>query len=62
MNLMNVGEAERRLIPSSGIRGPVPLLIAIMTFVMVVVAAAGNSLGTCCAVTAQGPIRSAATA
>ncbi len=33
--------AERRLIPGRGLRGPVPLLIAIMVFVMVVTAAAG---------------------
>jgi cell division transport system permease protein len=41
---LTITDAERRLIPSSGIRGPVPLLIAIMTFVMVVVAAAGLAL------------------
>jgi cell division transport system permease protein len=41
MKPLTISEAERRLIPSSGVRGPVPLLIAIMTFVMVVVAAAG---------------------
>lgn len=39
-----VTDAERRLIPPSGVRGPVPVLIAIMTFVMVVVAAAGLAL------------------
>ena len=54
MNLMNVGEAERRLIPSSGIRGPVPLLIAIMTFVMVVVAAAGLALSNTASVVKTG--------
>jgi len=37
-------DAEKRLIPASGVRGPVPLLIAIMTFVMVVVGAAGLAL------------------
>ena len=37
-------DAEKRLIPPSGVRGPVPVLIAIMTFVMVVVAAAGLAL------------------
>ena len=44
MNQLFVTDAERRLIPSSGVRGPVPVLIAIMTFVMVVVAAAGIAL------------------
>ena len=40
-----VTDAERRLIPPGGrLRGPVPVLIAIMTFVMVVVAAAGLAL------------------
>jgi cell division transport system permease protein len=45
MNGLFVSDAERRLLPSSGLRGPVPLLIAIMTFVMVVVGAAGLALG-----------------
>src|SRR4029453_18521589 len=44
MNFLAISEPDRRLIPSSGVRGPVPLLIAIMTFVMVVVAAAGSAL------------------
>lgn len=44
MKLLMTSEAERRLIPASGVRGPVPLLIGIMTFVMVVVAAAGLAL------------------
>ena len=44
MNQLFATDAEKRLIPSSGMRGPVPLLIAIMTFVMVVVAAAGLAL------------------
>jgi cell division transport system permease protein len=44
MSFLVISEPERRLIPSSGVRGPVPLLIAIMTFVMVVVAAAGLAL------------------
>jgi cell division transport system permease protein len=44
MNRFTISDAEARLIPSSGVRGPVPLLIAIMTFVMVVVAAAGLAL------------------
>jgi cell division transport system permease protein len=44
MNQLFATDAEKRLIPSSGMRGPVPLLIAIMTFVIVVVAAAGLAL------------------
>ncbi len=44
MSRLTISDAERRLIPSSGLRGPVPLLIAIMSFVMVVVAAAGLAL------------------
>ena len=54
MKLHSVSEADRRLIPSSGIKGPVPLLIAIMTFVMVVVAAAGLALGNTASVVKQG--------
>ena len=52
--LLFVSEAERRLIPSSGVRGPVPLLIAIMTFVMVVVAAAGLALANTASVVKAG--------
>src|SRR5262249_1076857 len=40
--------------PSSGVRGPVPLLIAIMTFVMVVVAAAGLALANTASVVRAG--------
>lgn len=47
-------DAERRLIPSSGVRGPVPVLIAIMTFVMVVVAAAGLALANTSAIVKSG--------
>jgi cell division transport system permease protein len=54
MKLLSVSEPDRRLIPSSGIRGPVPLLIAIMTFVMVVVAAAGLALGNAASVVKSG--------
>lgn len=36
--------AEQRLIPSAGLKGPVPILIAIMVFVMMIVAAAGLAL------------------
>ena len=54
MSLLIISEPERRLIPSSGVRGPVPLLIAIMTFVMVVVAAAGLALANSAAVVKSG--------
>jgi len=54
MNRLAISDAERRLIPSSGVRGPVPVLIAIMTFVMVVVAAAGLALANTGAVVRAG--------
>ena len=54
MTKLILSEPERRLIPSSGVRGPVPLLIAIMTFVMVVVAAAGLGLGNAASVIKAG--------
>jgi cell division transport system permease protein len=54
MKLFFVSDADRRLIPSSGFRGPVPLLIAIMTFVMVVVAAAGLALANTASVVKAG--------
>ena len=54
MNPLFVTDAERRLIPPSGVRGPVPVLIAIMTFVMVVVGAAGLALANTSAVVQSG--------
>jgi cell division transport system permease protein len=54
MSFLTISEPERRLIPSSGLRGPVPLLIAIMTFVMVVVAAAGLALANSASVVKSG--------
>lgn len=54
MNQLFANDAEKRLIPSSGMRGPVPLLIAIMTFVIVVVAAAGLALSNTSAVVKAG--------
>lgn len=54
MNPLFVTDAERRLIPPSGVRGPVPVLIAIMTFVMVVVGAAGLALANTSAVVRSG--------
>ena len=54
MSPLAISEAERRLIPSSGVRGPVPVLIAIMSFVMVVVAAAGLALANTASVVKAG--------
>ena len=54
MNPLFVTDAERRMIPPSGVRGPVPVLIAIMTFVMVVVAAAGLALANTSSVVKSG--------
>ena len=54
MNIWFASEAERRMIPTSGVRGPVPVLIAIMTFVMVVVAAAGLALANTASVVKSG--------
>ena len=54
MNRLFATDAEKRLIPAGGIRGPVPLLIAIMTFVMVIVAAAGLALANTSSVVKAG--------
>jgi cell division transport system permease protein len=54
MSQLFATDAEKRLIPSSGMRGPVPLLIAIMTFVIVVVAAAGLALANTSSVVKAG--------
>jgi cell division transport system permease protein len=42
--LFSVSPAERRLLPGGTLRGPTPYVIAIMTFAMMVVAAAGLAL------------------
>ena len=54
MSPLFASDAENRLIPPSGVRGPVPVLIAIMTFVMVVVAAAGLALANAASVVKSG--------
>ena len=54
MNRLLASDAEKRLIPPSGVRGPVPVLIAIMTFVMVVVASAGLALANTASVVRTG--------
>ena len=54
MKLLMMSEPEKRLIPSSGMRGPVPVLIGIMTFVMVVVASAGLALANTATIVKSG--------
>ena len=44
VSLLAGTEAERRLLPGGTLRGPTPYVIAIMTFAMMVVAAAGLAL------------------
>lgn len=46
--------AERRLLPGGRMQGPTPWVIAIMMFVMVVIAAAGLSLGNAAKVVSRG--------
>jgi cell division transport system permease protein len=46
--------AERRLIPGGRLQGPTPYVIAIMMFVMVVIAAAGLALGSSAHLVSQG--------
>lgn len=45
-------EAERRLLPGGTLRGPTPYVIAIMTFAMMIVAAAGLALANAAGVVA----------
>jgi len=46
-------EAENRLLPGGTFRGPTPYVIAIMTFVMMIVAAAGLTLANAAGVVAR---------
>ena len=46
-------EAERRLLPGGTLRGPTPYVIAIMTFAMMIVAAAGLALANSAGVVAR---------
>ena len=46
--------AERRLLPGGRLQGPTPYVIAIMMFIMVVIAAAGLSLANAAAMVAKG--------
>lgn len=54
MAMLRPNAADQRLIPSAGIKGPVPVLIAIMVFVMMIVAAAGLALANTAQVVSQG--------
>lgn len=45
-------EAERRLLPGGTLRGPTPYVIAIMTFAMMIVAAAGLALANAAGIVA----------
>ena len=46
--------AERRLLPGGRFRGPTPFVIAIMTFAMMTVAAAGLALSNAAGLVAEG--------
>jgi cell division transport system permease protein len=50
--LLAGSEAERRLLPGGTLRGPTPYVIAIMTFAMTVVAAAGLALANAAGIVA----------
>jgi cell division transport system permease protein len=49
---LSTSEAERRLLPGGTLRGPTPYVIAIMTFAMMIVAAAGLALASAAGVVA----------
>ena len=53
MPLFASSEAERRLLPGGALRGPTPYVIAIMTFAMMIVAAAGLALANAAGIVAQ---------
>ena len=44
LDWLSASPAERRLLPGGRLQGPTPYVIAIMLFVMVVIAAAGLTL------------------
>ncbi|MCA1654639.1 MAG: cell division protein FtsX [Sphingomicrobium sp.] len=54
MNWLFAPLSERRLIPGGGLRGATPWVIAIMVFVMIVVAAAGLALSNVAGLVARG--------
>ena len=54
MNWLFPAPPDRRLIPGGGVRGATPWVIAIMTFVMLIVAAAGIALANSAGLVAAG--------
>ncbi len=54
LDLIAVPPAERRLLPGGRLQGPTPYVIAIMMFVMVIIAAAGLALANAAGLVAQG--------
>lgn len=50
--ILTASEAERRLIPGGTFQGPTPYVIAIMTFAMMIVAAAGLALANAAGIVA----------
>ncbi|WP_324806059.1 hypothetical protein SH584_07725 [Sphingomonas sp. LY29] len=54
MKSLTASPPERRLLPGGGVRGPVPLLIAIMMFVMIIVSATALALGNMAALVRTG--------
>ena len=52
VSLLAGTEAERRLLPGGTLRGPTPYVIAIMTFAMMIVAAAGLALANAAGIVA----------
>ena len=52
LSLLAGSEAERRLLPGGTLRGPTPYVIAIMTFAMMIVAAAGLALANAAGIVA----------
>jgi len=54
LDWINATPAERRLLPGGRMQGPTPWVIAIMMFVMVVIAAAGLSLANAAGIVSRG--------
>ena len=54
LDLVSASAAERRLLPGGRLHGPTPYVIAIMMFVMVIIAAAGLSLSNAANTVARG--------
>ena len=54
LDWLNASPAERRLLPGGRMQGPTPYVIAIMMFVMVVIAAAGLTLANAAGLVSRG--------